>query len=129
MTRVRLELMYWTGMRPSQIGRLRADDFRLDEPIPYVAAPRGKGGPLAAVPLVPEGAAAGRAFRAAESSRSRGSVHSLLATSRTSTLTGVAPARLLGTLTKVKQRMRFEACHDLFIAPRSMRQNFNHRTR
>ena len=33
-TRVRLELMHWTGMRPSQMGRLRDEDFRLDEPIP-----------------------------------------------------------------------------------------------
>ncbi len=62
MTRVRLELMHWTGMRPSQMGRLRAEDFRLDEPIPYVAVPRGKGGRLAAVPLVPEGISAARAF-------------------------------------------------------------------
>ena len=54
--------MHWTGMRPSQMGRLRAEDFRLDEPIPYVAVPRGKGGRIAAVPLVPEGAAAARAF-------------------------------------------------------------------
>ena len=62
VTRARLELMHWTGMRPSQMGRLRAEDFRLDEPIPYVAVPRGKGGRIAAVPLVPEGAAAARAF-------------------------------------------------------------------
>ena len=66
VTRVRLELMHWTGMRPSQMGRLRAEDFRLDEPIPYVAVPRGKGGRIAAVPLVPEGAAAARAFLDAE---------------------------------------------------------------
>jgi len=58
VTRVRLDLMHWTGMRPSQMGRLRAEDFRLDEPIPYVAVPRGKGGRIAAVPLVPEGVAA-----------------------------------------------------------------------
>ncbi len=66
VTRVRLELMHWTGMRPSQMGRLRAEDFRLDEPIPYVAVPRGKGGRIAAVPLVPEGVAAARAFLDAE---------------------------------------------------------------
>ena len=66
VTRVRLDLMHWTGMRPSQMGRLRAEDLRLDEPIPYVAVPRGKGGRIAAVPLVPEGVAAARAFRAAE---------------------------------------------------------------
>ena len=61
-TRVRLELMHWTGMRPSQMGRLQVDDFRLDDPIPYVAVPRGKGGRLAAVPLASEGIAAARAF-------------------------------------------------------------------
>ncbi len=66
VTRVRLDLMHWTGMRPSQMGRLRAEDFRLDEPIPYVAVPRGKGGRIAAVPLVPEGVAAARAFLDAE---------------------------------------------------------------
>ena len=66
MTRVRLDLMHWTGMRPSQMGRLRAEDFRLDEPIPYVAVPHGKGGRIAAVPLVPEGVAAARAFLDAE---------------------------------------------------------------
>ncbi len=66
VTRVRLDLMHWTGMRPSQMGRLRAEDFRLDEPIPYVAVPRGKGGRIAAVPLVPESVAAARAFLDAE---------------------------------------------------------------
>ena len=40
-TAVRLRLMHWTGMRPSQMGRLRAEDFRLDEPTPYVVVPRG----------------------------------------------------------------------------------------
>ena len=43
-TAVRLRLMRWTGMRPSQMGRLRAEDIRLDEPSPYVVVPRGKGG-------------------------------------------------------------------------------------
>ena len=33
ITRVRLDLLHWTAMRPSQMGRLRAEDFRLDEPI------------------------------------------------------------------------------------------------
>ena len=64
MMRVRLELMHWTGMRPSQMARLQAEDFRLDDAIPYVAVPRGKRGRLAAVPLVPEGLAAARAFLA-----------------------------------------------------------------
>ena len=80
MTRVRLELMHWTGMRPSQMGRLRADDFRLDESIPYVAVPRGKGGRIAAVPLVSEGIAAARAFLAAQAFGpwSRGSANKAL---------------------------------------------------
>ena len=59
---VRLRLMHWTGMRPSQMGRLRSDDFRLDDAIPFVAVPRGKGGRLAAIPLVEEGLQAARDF-------------------------------------------------------------------
>ncbi len=43
-TAARLHLMHWTGMRPSQMGRLTRADFHLDEPIPYVDVPRGKGG-------------------------------------------------------------------------------------
>ena len=39
-TVVRLRLMHWTGMRPSQMGRLRSEDFRLDEPTPFVVVPR-----------------------------------------------------------------------------------------
>ncbi len=65
-TEARLRLLHWTGMRPSQMGRLRRDDFRLDAPIPYVAVPRGKGGRLAAVPLVGDGLAAARDFIARE---------------------------------------------------------------
>ena len=63
-TVVRLQLMHWTGMRPSQMGRLQPEDFRLDEPTPFVAVPRGKGGRLAAVPLVGEGLDAAREFMA-----------------------------------------------------------------
>ena len=63
-TVVRLRLMHWTGMRPSQMGRLRPEDFRLDEPTPFVVVPRGKGGRLAAVPLVGEGLDAAREFMA-----------------------------------------------------------------
>ena len=61
-TVARLQLMHWTGMRPSQMGRLTRADFHLDDPIPYVAVPRGKGGRLAAVPLVEAGHTAARAF-------------------------------------------------------------------
>lgn len=53
-------------MRPSQMGRLTRDDFRLDEPIPFIAVPRGKGGRLVSVPLVEEGLGAARAFIAAD---------------------------------------------------------------
>ena len=63
-TVVRLRLMHWTGMRPSQMGRLKPDDFRLDEPFPYVVVPRGKGGRLAAIPLVGDGLEAAREFMA-----------------------------------------------------------------
>ena len=65
-TAARLQLMHWTGMRPSQMGRLTRADFHLDEPIPYVDVPRGKGGRLAAVPLVDEAVAAALAFIAAD---------------------------------------------------------------
>ena len=58
----RLHLMHWTGMRPSQMGRLTAEDFHLDEPIPFVVVPQGKRGLSAMVPLVPEGLVAARAF-------------------------------------------------------------------
>ena len=63
-TAVRLRLMHWTGMRPSQMGRLQPEDFRLDELTPFVAVPRGKGGRLAAIPLVGDGLEAARAFMA-----------------------------------------------------------------
>ena len=61
-TGVRLELMHWTGMRPSQMGRLTRADFHLEEPIPYVSVPRGKRGRLAAVPLVDEAVVVARVF-------------------------------------------------------------------
>lgn len=51
-TVVRLLLMHWTGMRPSQMDCLRPDDFRLDEPTPFVVVPRGKGGWTAGVDRV-----------------------------------------------------------------------------
>ena len=61
-TVVRLRLMHWTGMRPSQMARLQPDDFRLGEPTPFVVVPRGKGGRLAAIPLVGEGLEAAQEF-------------------------------------------------------------------
>ena len=61
-TIVRLRLMHWTGMRPSQMARLQPDDFRLEEPTPFLVVPRGKGGRLAAIPLVGEGLQAAREF-------------------------------------------------------------------
>ena len=61
-TGVRLELMHWTGMRPSQMGRLTRANFHLEEPIPYVSVPRGKRGRLAAVPLVDEAVVVARVF-------------------------------------------------------------------
>ncbi len=65
-TAARLQMMHWTGMRPSQMGRLTRTDFHLDEPIPYVDVPRGKGGRQAAVPLVDEAVSAAHAFIAAD---------------------------------------------------------------
>ena len=65
-TSARLRLMHWTGMRPSQMGRLARTDFRLADPVPYVNVPRGKGGRLAAIPLVDDALAAVRDFIAAD---------------------------------------------------------------
>ena len=41
---------------------MRPDDFRLEEPTPFVVVPRGKGGRLAAIPLVGDGLGAAHAF-------------------------------------------------------------------
>ena len=43
-------------MRPSQMERPTRDDFRLDEPIPFIATPRGQGGrsPKTGAPEVPQ---------------------------------------------------------------------------
>ena len=65
-TSARLRLMHWTGMRPSQMGRLTRTDFRLADPVPYVSVPRGKGGRLAAIPLVDDALAAVHDFIAAD---------------------------------------------------------------
>ena len=60
--RARLELQLWTGMRPSQMGRLTPDDFHLEDEIPHVVVGRGKGGKIAMVPLLEEGVAAARDY-------------------------------------------------------------------
>ena len=62
-SRVRLELMHWTGMRPSQTGRLTRAEVHLQDPIPYVSVSRGKRGRLAAMPLVDEAVAAAHLHR------------------------------------------------------------------
>ena len=49
------------------MARLRLEDFRMDDAIPLVAVPPGKGGRLAATPLVEEGLQAARDFVALES--------------------------------------------------------------
>ena len=53
-------------MRPSQMGRLTPLDFRLADPVPYVNVPRGKGGRLAAIPLVEDALRAVHDFIAAD---------------------------------------------------------------
>ena len=68
-TRARLWLMHWTGMRPSQMGRLTRADFYLDDAIPFVVIPRGKGGRHASVPLTAAGLDAARAFLESEAWR------------------------------------------------------------
>ena len=47
------------------MARLQPEDFRLEEPIPYVAVPRGKRGRLAAIPLIGQGLDAARDYMAA----------------------------------------------------------------
>ena len=54
--------MLWTGIRPSQMGRLQRQDFRRDELVPFVAMPRIKPGRLVAIPLVGDGLDAARGF-------------------------------------------------------------------
>ena len=65
-TSARLRLMHWTGMRPSQMGRLTRADFHLADPVPYVNVPRGKGGRLAAIPLVDDALTAVHDFISAD---------------------------------------------------------------
>jgi integrase len=74
-TRWRLSLMHWTGMRPSQQGRLTGpDDFYLDDRafivdingqprrVPAVMVPSGKGGAPVMFPLGQEGEEVARHF-------------------------------------------------------------------
>lgn len=75
-TRWRLELMHWTGMRPSQMARLRenAEDFYLGERaltvlvngyarrVPAILVPAGKGGDPVMMPLTPEAEQAAEQF-------------------------------------------------------------------
>lgn len=61
-TQARLLLMRWTGMRPSQMGRLTRDDVDLAHAT--VRLPRGKGGRDAVLPLVAPGLDAARLFLA-----------------------------------------------------------------
>ncbi len=44
------------------MGRLTLDNFHLNEPIPHIIVPRGKGGRTASIPLVEEGLSAARQF-------------------------------------------------------------------
>jgi integrase len=55
-TSARLRLMRWTGARPSQLGRLRAEHFDLDSAIKSVTIPRGKRGKVVRIPLISEDA-------------------------------------------------------------------------
>ena len=64
--RIRLELLHWTGMRPSQMGRLTPESFLLDAEIPNVIVGQGKGGKAAAVPLLKDGITAARDYIAAD---------------------------------------------------------------
>ena len=49
-------------MRPSQMGRLTPEDFKLDAEILHVVVAQGKDGKTAAIPLLEEGIAAARAI-------------------------------------------------------------------
>ena len=66
VTRIRVDLMHWTGMRPSQMGRLEVDDFPARRADPLRRRPARQGRPARRGPLVPEGVAAARVFLDAE---------------------------------------------------------------
>ena len=59
-TRARLKVLQWTGMRPSQLQRMQADDLDLERRVCYV--PWGKGGENIAVPLTTKGLSAWQEF-------------------------------------------------------------------
>ena len=58
----RLHVLHCTGMRPAQLGRLEAENFRLDDKIPHVLVPAAKGGEPSAIPLSADGIEAAREF-------------------------------------------------------------------
>lgn len=62
MTRARLRLLHWTGMRPSQLARLTPNCLAVTGPWPYILVGKGKGGRPVAMPLTPEGVAAAQEF-------------------------------------------------------------------
>ena len=64
--RIRLELLHWTGMRPSQMERLTPESFLLDAEIPNVIVGQGKRGKAAAVPLLKDGITVARDYIAAD---------------------------------------------------------------
>ena len=66
VTRVRLELMHWTGMRPSQLGPPPGRGLPARRADPLRRRPARQERPARRRPLVPEGVAAARAFRDAE---------------------------------------------------------------
>lgn len=59
---LRLHMMYWTGMRATQIGRLQREHFVFDAQAPYVVVPQAKECEQTAVPLVLEGLAVAKKF-------------------------------------------------------------------
>lgn len=60
VTRARLWLLYWTGMRPSQLGRLTPAHFSLESAC--INVPIGKGGNPVLCPLSPDGVQAARDY-------------------------------------------------------------------
>lgn len=91
-TTARLWVLFYTGMRPVQLGRLTAADLDLDAQVLYV--PPAKGGRAVTMPLSAEGVQAVRAFIAADAwgQMSRGSANRML--KRACATLGVPPMSL-----------------------------------